>query len=105
MVRELNSKEFENEVLNSKDMVLVDFSAIWCGPCKMLAHVVEQLGREMKGKAKVVKVDVDKSRDIAERYNITSLPTIIMFKNGVAIDKMVGFQPKNVLRNKLGKYL
>lgn len=104
MARELNSNEFQDEVLNSKDAVLVDFSATWCGPCKMLAPIVEELGTEMEGKVKVFKVDVDKSGDIAEKYSVMAVPTVIIFKNGEAVDKMVGFQPKEVLKGKLGKY-
>lgn len=104
MARELNSNEFQNEVLSSKDTVMVDFSASWCGPCKMLAPVVEELSTEMEGKAKVFKVDVDKSGDIAQKYDIMGVPTVIIFKNGVAVDKIVGFQPKNVLKSKLEQY-
>ena len=104
MARELNSNEFQNEVLNSNEAVLVDFSATWCGPCKMLAPVVEELSTEMEGKAKVFKVDVDKSGDIAQKYNIMGVPTVVIFKNGTAVDKMVGFQPKEVLKAKLEQY-
>ena len=104
MARELNSNEFQNEVLSSKDTVMVDFSATWCGPCKMLAPVVEELSTEMEGKAKVFKVDVDKSGDIAQKYDIMGVPTVIIFRNGVAVDKIVGFQPKNVLKSKLEQY-
>lgn len=104
MARELNSNEFQDEVLSSKDTVLVDFSATWCGPCKMLAPIVEQLGTEMVGKAKVFKVDVDKSSDIAQKYNIMGVPTVMIFKNGAAVDKIVGFQPKEVLKGKLEQY-
>ncbi|MBL4931768.1 MULTISPECIES: thioredoxin [Clostridium] len=101
MARELNSNEFQNEVLNSKDIVLVDFSATWCGPCKMLAPIVEELGKEMEGKVKVFKLDVDKSGDIAQKYQVMAVPTVIIFKNGEVAEKMVGFQPKNVLKDKL----
>lgn len=104
MARQLNSNEFQNEVLNSTDTVLVDFSATWCGPCKMLAPIVEELGREMEGKAKVFKVDVDKSGDIAQRYNIMGVPTVMIFKNGTAVDKMVGFQPKEVIKSRLEQH-
>lgn len=104
MAKIINSNEFTNEVLNSGDTVLVDFFATWCGPCKMLAPVVEELSTEMAGKVKVFKVDVDKSADIAQKYNIAGVPTVIVFKNGVAVDTMVGFQPKTVLKSKLEKY-
>lgn len=105
MARVLDSNEFQNEVLNSNEVVLVDFSAEWCGPCKMLAPVVEELGNEMQGKAKVFKIDVDKSGDIAVKYGIMGVPTVMIFKNGTAVDKMVGFQPKGVLKSKLDQHL
>lgn len=101
MARELSSNEFQNEVLNSKDTVLVDFSATWCGPCKMLAPIVDELGTEMQGKVKVFKLDVDKSGDIAMKYQVMAVPTVIIFKNGEVAEKMVGFQPKNILKDKL----
>lgn len=104
MARELNSSEFQNEVLNCSGTALVDFSATWCGPCRMLAPVVDELSTEMQGKAKVFKVDVDKSSDIAQKYKIMGVPTVIIFKNGTAVDKMVGFQPKGVLKSKLEQY-
>jgi thioredoxin 1 len=104
MAKVINSNEFKNEVLNSKDLVLIDFTAEWCGPCKMLAPVVEELGREMEGKAKVFKIDVDKSGDIAQQYGIMSVPTIMFFKDGKAVDKMVGFQPKQAIKSKLEQY-
>lgn len=105
MARELNSNEFADEVLNSNDTVLVDFSAVWCGPCKMLAPIVEELSTDMEGKAKVFKVDVDKSGDIAQKYNIMGVPTVMIFKKGEAVEKMVGFQPKEVIVSKLEQYL
>lgn len=105
MARVLDSNEFQIEVLNSNDVVLVDFSAEWCGPCKMLAPVVEELSNEFQGKAKVFKIDVDRSGDIAQKYNIMGVPTVMIFKKGTAVDKMVGFQPKGVLKNKLDKHL
>ncbi|MDP4179199.1 MAG: thioredoxin [Bacillota bacterium] len=104
MARELNSNEFQNEVLNSKGTVLVDFSASWCGPCKMLAPIIEELSEEVEGKAKVFKVDVDNSGDLAQEYKIMNVPTVIIFKDGAAVDKMIGFQPKGVLKSKLEQY-
>ena len=104
MARELKSNEFQNEVINGQGVILVDFSAVWCGPCKMLAPVVEQLSTEMEGKAKVFKVDVDKSGDIAQKYNIMSVPTVMIFKDGKVIEQMVGFQPKEALKRKLEHY-
>jgi thioredoxin 1 len=104
MARVINSIEFKDEVLSSNDIVLVDFFAEWCGPCKMLTPVVEELSIEMAGKAKVFKVDVDKSGDIAQKYGIMGVPTVMIFKNGTEVDKIVGFQPKEVLKSKLDQY-
>lgn len=105
MAKVINSREFKDEVLNSNnDVVLVDFFAEWCGPCKMLAPVVEELSIEMAGKAKVFKVDVDKSGDIAQKYGIMGVPTVMIFKNGTDVDKIVGFQPKEVLKSKVEQY-
>lgn len=104
MAKVINSREFKDEVLNSNDVVLIDFFAEWCGPCKMIAAIVEELSKEMAGKAKVFKVDVDKSGDIAQKYGIMGVPTVIIFKNGTAVDKMVGFQPKEVLKSKVEQY-
>lgn len=105
MAKIINGNEFKDEVLNGSETVLVDFFATWCGPCKMLGPVVEELSTEMAGKAKVYKVDVDKSPDIAGKYKITGVPTVMIFKNGAAVETMVGFQPKAVLKGKLEKYI
>ena len=105
MTKIINSSEFQNAVLDSSDVVLIDFFAEWCRPCKMLAPAVEELSKEMTGKAKVFKVDIDKSSDIAQDYRIMSVPTIMIFKNGKVIDKIVGFQPKEALKSKLVQYL
>lgn len=101
MAKIINSSEFNTEVLNSGDVVLVDFFAEWCGPCKMIAPSIEELSSEMSGKAKVFKLDVDKTPDIAQKYGIMNIPTIMIFKDGKAVDKIVGFQPKHVLKGKL----
>ena len=105
MTRVINSSEFQTEVLDNTDVVLIDFFAEWCRPCKMLAPAIEGLSKEMTGKAKVLKVDIDKSSDIAQNYRIMSVPTIMIFKDGKVVEKIVGFQPKEVLKNKLVEYL
>lgn len=88
-------QEFD-EVIQS-GTVLVDFFATWCGPCKMLTPVLEELAEEMEGKATIVKVDVDELGDIAARYRIMSIPTLFVFKDGELKEKVVGFQPKSAL--------
>ena len=104
MAKVINSNEFNSEVLNSSEVVLVDFSAEWCGPCKMLAPIIDELSKEMEGKSKVFKIDVDKSGDIAQKYNVMNVPTVMIFKNGEVVEKVVGFQPKEVLKSKLEQH-
>ena len=97
MALTITKDNFEAEVLNSEKPVLVDFWAIWCGPCKMLSPVLEELSEEMNGKATIVKVDVDELGDIASRYRIMSIPALFVFKDGELKEKVVGFQPKQAL--------
>jgi len=97
----VNSQNFESEVLKSNIPVLVDFYATWCGPCKMIAPTVEQLAAEFAGKVKVVKLDVDEASDIASQYSIMSVPTLMFFKDGKVVDKVLGAQPKAALQAKL----
>jgi thioredoxin 1 len=104
MSRVINSNEFQENVLNGNEAVLVDFFAEWCGPCKMIAPVLEELSNEMKGKAKIFKVDVDKSRDLAQKYGVMAVPTLIIFKDGKAVDKIMGFQPKEALKARLEQH-
>ena len=91
----INAESFETEVKNSKDLVLVDFYATWCGPCKMLAPVLEQVADEVKEKATIVKFDIDEGLDIAKEYNVMSVPTMILFKEGKEVDRIVGLRQKN----------
>lgn len=93
----LNSENFEKEVLNSNEPVLVDFYADWCGPCKMMAPVVEELAGELQGKAKVGKINVDESQDLAMEYNVMSIPTLVIFKDGKEFKRFVGVRDKNEL--------
>ena len=96
---------FDNEVLQSTVPVLVDFWAEWCGPCRMLAPIIDELAREFIGKAKIGKVNVDQNQTIAERYGIRSIPTLILFKNGTIVEQIVGSQTKEALKGKLTKAL
>ena len=105
MARMLNNENFIQEVEGSDKLVIVDFFATWCGPCKMLAPVFEELGKEMDSQAEFVKVDIDKSLDIALKYNVTTVPTMMIFKNGEVVDKIIGFVPKQNIENKLKMYL
>ncbi len=94
---------FDQVVRNSKVPVMVDFWAVWCGPCKMVAPVVEQLGREYAGRALMAKLNVDENPAVASRYGIQSIPTLMIFKNGQVVDRIVGAQPAPVLRQRLAQ--
>ena len=86
--------QWDEKVLNSDIPVLVDFWAEWCGPCRMVGPIVEQLAQSLKGKVKVSKLNVDQNQDIAEKYNIQSIPSLVLFKKGNEIARIVGFSPK-----------
>ena len=96
---------FQSEVVSSPTPVLVDFWAIWCGPCKMIAPVVEELAAEMDGKLKVAKVDVDANPKIAMQFGIRSIPTLLIFKDGKVVEQIVGAVPKRHLVEKLTLHL
>ncbi len=97
---EITDSNFE-EIINSDQPVLVDFWAEWCGPCKMIAPVVEELASEYDGKAVIGKVDVDSNPEVSAKFGIRSIPTLLVFKNGEVVDKQIGAVPKNVLSQKL----
>lgn len=99
----ITTENFEKEVLNSEVPVLVDFFATWCGPCKMMSPIVEELAKEMEGKAKVYKVDTDEEQNLAIKYGIMSIPTFIVFKNGEPVGKAVGMRDKEELISLLNK--
>jgi thioredoxin 1 len=102
---EVTEATFENEVVKSGLPVLVDFWAIWCGPCKMIAPIIEEIAGEKTGLLKVCKVDVDKNRGIATKYGIRSIPTLLLFKNGQVVEQIVGAASKPNLLNKLEPHL
>lgn len=104
-MRMLNTSNFKNEVENASGVVVVDFFATWCGPCKMLTPIFESLSTEMDGKAKFVKVDIDQSLEIANKYRISSVPTMIVFKDGKPVDTLVGFMPKDKIASKVKSHL
>ncbi|MBR0413962.1 MAG: thioredoxin [Clostridia bacterium] len=93
----ITDENFEEEVLKADIPVLVDFWAGWCGPCKMLAPIIEQIAAEQEGKIKVCKANVDDCMDTAAEYNVASIPTVLLFKNGEEADRSVGFKPKEAI--------
>jgi thioredoxin 1 len=97
----LTEKSFESEVLNSATPVLVDFWAEWCGPCKMIGPIIDELGKEMQGKLKVAKVNVDNEGELAAKFNIMSIPTMLIFKNGKVVNQIIGALPKDQLLAKI----
>jgi len=98
---EIQDSNFDNIVLQSKTPVLVDFWAEWCGPCRMVAPVVEELAEEYDGKITFAKVDVDQNPQIAGKYGIMSIPTLIIFKGGKPVSNIVGFRPKAELKRSM----
>ncbi len=94
---------FEQEVLKSDVPVVVDFWAVWCNPCKMIAPTLDAVAAEFAGRAKVLKVNVDEEQDVAQKYNIRSIPTLLFFKDGKVSDQVVGVQSKQVISDKLQK--
>ena len=104
MAKKVNSSEFKSEVLEHKGVVLVDFLATWCGPCKALTPIVDKLSEEMSGKVKIVKVDIDENSALATEYRVMSVPTMKLFKNGEVVETLVGLRPESELRDKLNYY-
>jgi len=97
----VTEQSFETEVLKAETPVLVDFWAEWCGPCRMIAPIVEEFARDYDGKLKVAKVDVDDNTTIAMKYNIMSIPTLGVFKSGELVERIIGYMPKGELKRRL----
>ena len=96
---------WDKDVIKHEGLVLVDFWAVWCGPCKMIAPTIEELSKEYEGKLKVVKLNTDENPDIASKYKIMGIPTLIFFKNGEKVDQMVGAVPKPQIKSKIDSFL
>ena len=104
-ILKLSEESFQREVIQSEQPVLVDFTAVWCGPCKMLDPLVKQLADEWSGKVKVVKLDVDDNPQVTMDYQIMGVPTLILFKNGKPVERLSGYAPKDRLVKKFGQHL
>jgi len=98
MTKQIKDNEFESEVINSKLPVLIDFWAEWCGPCRMLAPILDQLSEEMGAKIKIVKMNIDENPETPSKFGVRGIPTMLLFKEGKQIATKVGVQPKNVLQ-------
>lgn len=100
-VIKLNSENFQKEVIESGKTVLIDFYADWCGPCKMMSPIIDEIASEVYESVKVCKLNVDESQDLAVEYNVMSIPTLIIFKNGKVVDTLVGLKAKEEILNVL----
>ena len=105
MAKVINSSEFIENVENTRGVVVVDFFATWCGPCKMLGPVFEGVSNKIGDKAKFFKVDIDQNINIAQKYRISAVPTMIIFKDGVPVENLAGFMPEQNITNKVNAYL
>ncbi len=105
MTSAVTDTAFETEIEKSKGLVLVDFWAEWCGPCKMIAPVLEQVAGENAGKIAIRKLDVDDNPNTARRYGVMSIPTMILFKDGAPVERLMGYMPKERLMNKIKPHL
>lgn len=105
MVKEINDKNFTEEVEKASTPVVVDFWASWCGPCKMLAPVMEEVADELEGKAKFVKVNVDENPQASSQFRIASIPTVMVFKDGKVVQTMVGFRPKQAIKSTIEQFI
>lgn len=104
-MKEIKENVFYEEVINSDIPVVVDFWAPWCGPCRMLTPVMEELSRKYNGKIKFVKVNVEENRVIPAQYRVANIPTIMVFKEGRAIENMVGFRPKSIFERIIRRHI
>jgi thioredoxin 1 len=104
-LRDVSQNNFKTEVLDNDQPVLVDFWAPWCGPCKMLAPVVEKIAAKNAGKAKFVKLNTDENPALGGEYQVSGIPCLILFKGGVAVDRIVGYVSENVISTMLSKHV
>lgn len=104
-VLEVTDSSFENEVIKEEKLTLVDFWAEWCGPCRKLAPVIGEIAEEYKDKVKCVKIKADENMQTAQKYSISGVPSILIFKNGEPVERIVNMAPKNIIKGSLDKHL
>ena len=104
-VKYVTESDFQTEVLNAADPVLVDFTAVWCQPCRMVDPIVTQLAQAWEGKVKVVKLDADQNPNVMTRYGVLGIPTLMLFKGGQIKERLTGYQPKDKLVSKLNPHI
>lgn len=104
-ISQLTDSNFEGEVISSEKPVLVDFWAVWCGPCKMIAPELKKLSEEKSGELKIGRLNVDDNRDIAIKYGISSIPTLLLFKNGEVVKKLIGAMSKDKILTEISQFL
>jgi thioredoxin 1 len=104
-ITEITDANFEAEVLKSELPTLVDFWAVWCGPCKAIAPMIDALADEYKGQLKVAKMDVDRHQIVPQQYSVRSIPTLLLFKNGSVVSQLVGTMPRSKLEGEIKKHL
>ena len=104
-ILEVTTSNWDTEVINAQGLVMIDFWAAWCGPCRMISPTVEELAKEYSGKIKVLKLNTDENSEIASRYKIMGIPTIMFFKDGNKLDQIVGVVPKQHLKAKIDSFL
>jgi thioredoxin 1 len=104
LIKEVTDANFDQEILKSDQVAIVDFWAAWCGPCRALAPVVDQLATQFQGKIKVAKMDVDKNVATPQRYNVRGIPTLLIFKGGQVAEQIVGYVPKETIEKALNKH-
>ena len=105
MVREINTDNFDTEVVNAEGVTIVDFFANWCGPCRKLGPILEEVETELESRAKFAKIDTDENIEMAKKYQVSGLPTLLVFKDGEVVERLVGLMPKSSIITNIEKHL